>query len=61
MCNLIIQQGEAEGYQPRLYIESTGDDVKAFHKASRYVADLLKKSTPFKIGSGTGPLMHHFK
>ena len=29
LCNLIIQQGEKEGYQPRLYIESTGDDVKA--------------------------------
>lgn len=27
MSNLIIQQGEEEGYQPRLYIESTGDDV----------------------------------
>jgi len=29
MCNLIIQQGEEEGYQPRLYIESTGDDELA--------------------------------
>ncbi|MFV0591773.1 MAG: putative oxidoreductase C-terminal domain-containing protein [Draconibacterium sp.] len=29
-CNLVIQQGEAEGYKPQLYIESTGDDVKAF-------------------------------
>jgi predicted dehydrogenase len=29
-CNLIIQQGKAEGYKPRLYIESTGNDVKAF-------------------------------
>ncbi len=28
-CNLVIQQGEKENYQPRLYIESTGDDVKA--------------------------------
>lgn len=28
-CNLIIQQGEKEGYQPRLYIESTGEDVQA--------------------------------
>ena len=30
LCNLIIQQGEAEGYKPRLYIEFTGDDLKAF-------------------------------
>lgn len=29
MSNLIIEQGEKEGYQPRLYIESTGDDVMA--------------------------------
>jgi len=29
MCNLIIQQGEKEGFLPRLYIESTGDDVMA--------------------------------
>lgn len=29
-CNLVIQQGEKEGYKPQLYIESTGDDVKAF-------------------------------
>ncbi|WP_340111336.1 putative oxidoreductase C-terminal domain-containing protein [Maribellus mangrovi] len=30
LCNLIIQQGEEEGYKPRLYIESIGDDIKAF-------------------------------
>ena len=29
-CNLIIQQGEEEAYKPRLYIESTGNDLKAF-------------------------------
>ena len=28
-CNLIIRQGEEEGYKPRLYIEATADDVKA--------------------------------
>jgi hydroxymethylpyrimidine/phosphomethylpyrimidine kinase len=39
----------------------TGNDSQAFHKASRYVAGLIKKSAHFRIGSGTGPLMHHFK
>jgi len=30
-CNLIIQQGEAEGYQPKLYIESAmGEGLEAF-------------------------------
>lgn len=39
----------------------TGNDSKAFHKASRYVANLIKTSVHFKIGNGTGPLMHHYK
>ena len=29
LCNLIIQQGKEENYQPRLYIESTDNDVQA--------------------------------
>lgn len=28
-CNLIIEQGEKEGYKPKLYIEATGEDAKA--------------------------------
>lgn len=27
-CNLVIEQGEKEGYKPRLYIEATAGDVK---------------------------------
>ena len=27
-CNLIIEQGEKEGYKPKLYIEATGADAK---------------------------------
>ncbi|MCY1721319.1 oxidoreductase [Prolixibacteraceae bacterium Z1-6] len=29
-CNLVIEQGEKEGYKPKLYIESTAGDVKEF-------------------------------
>lgn len=29
-CNLVIQQGEKEGYKPKLYIEATGADLKEF-------------------------------
>lgn len=39
----------------------TGDDTEAFHKATDYMDALIKKSVPFKIGHGTGPLMHHLK
>lgn len=39
----------------------TGDDSEAFHKASAYMARIIKESAPFKIGNGTGPLLHHLK
>ena len=29
-CDLIIQQGEEEGYKPQLYIETSEEDLKAF-------------------------------
>jgi len=29
-CNLVIEQGEKEGYKPKLYIESTSGDVQEF-------------------------------
>jgi predicted dehydrogenase len=29
-CNLVIQQGENEGYKPKLYIESTSGDIQEF-------------------------------
>ena len=37
----------------------TGDDTEAFHKATGYMDTIIKKSAPYKIGQGTGPLMHH--
>jgi len=37
----------------------TGDDSGAFHKATGYMDNIIKKSAPFKIGHGTGPLLHH--
>ncbi len=39
----------------------TGDDSEAFQRATDYMAAIIKKSAPFKIGHGTGPLMHHLK
>jgi len=39
----------------------TGDDSEAFGKAADYMAAIIKKSAPFKIGHGTGPLMHHLR
>jgi hydroxymethylpyrimidine/phosphomethylpyrimidine kinase len=39
----------------------TGDDTEAFHRAISFMDALIKKSVPFKIGHGTGPLMHHLK
>jgi len=39
----------------------TGDDSEAFNKTTRYMDVLIRKSTPFKIGRGTGPLMHHLR
>jgi len=38
----------------------TGDDSKAFYKTTRYLDAIIKKSVHFKIGHGTGPLLHHF-
>jgi len=37
----------------------TGDDTEAFHKATNYMDGIIKKSAPFTIGHGTGPLIHH--
>jgi hydroxymethylpyrimidine/phosphomethylpyrimidine kinase len=39
----------------------TGNDSEAFNKASNYMHAIIKKSVPFKIGHGTGPLIHHLK
>ena len=39
----------------------TGDDSKAFYKTTRYMEAIIKKSIHFKIGHGTGPLLHHLK
>lgn len=36
----------------------TDDDSRAFHKATGYMDNILKKSAPFTIGHGTGPLIH---
>ncbi len=37
----------------------SGDDVHSFHQAVGFVAQLLKKSASWKLGKGTGPLVHH--
>jgi hydroxymethylpyrimidine/phosphomethylpyrimidine kinase len=37
----------------------TGLDTEAFHKATGYMDKIIKKSVPYKIGHGTGPLIHH--
>ena len=39
----------------------TGDDSEAFRKSTRYMETIIKNSSFFKIGHGTGPLMHHLK
>ncbi len=39
----------------------TGNDSEAFHQATDYMDALIKKSAPFRIGRGTGPLMHHLR
>jgi len=39
----------------------TGEDSAAFRKATSYMDAIIKKSAPFKIGHGTGPLIHHLK
>ena len=39
----------------------TGDDSEAFHRTTRYMDAIIKKSAPFKIGHGTGPLSHHLR
>lgn len=38
-----------------------GEDSGAFHKAIAYMAALIQQSTPFRIGHGTGPLLHHLR
>ena len=37
----------------------TGEDSRAFHRAADFMDALIRKSVPFTIGHGTGPLMHH--
>jgi len=37
----------------------TGDDSEAFHRATAYMENIIKRSVPFTIGHGTGPLLHH--
>ena len=39
----------------------TGDDSKAFRKSTKYMETVISNSALFKIGHGTGPLMHHLK
>ena len=39
----------------------TGDDSRAFYKTTKYMNAIIKKSTHFKIGHGTGPLLHHLR
>jgi hydroxymethylpyrimidine/phosphomethylpyrimidine kinase len=41
------------------YHVMTGDDSEAFDRATVYMDALIRKSAPFTIGHGTGPLMHH--
>jgi predicted dehydrogenase len=57
-CNLVIRQGEEEGYIPRLYIEQTGeDDPEAFASAlEKAVNEQIAASYPGvqlkKLGEG---------
>jgi hydroxymethylpyrimidine/phosphomethylpyrimidine kinase len=39
----------------------TGNDIKAFHQAIGYMDAVIKKSVSFKIGHGTGPLVHYLR
>ena len=39
----------------------TGDDFEAFRKSTGYMETIIRNSAPYKIGHGTGPLMHHLK
>jgi hydroxymethylpyrimidine/phosphomethylpyrimidine kinase len=39
----------------------TGNDSKAFRKSTKYMETIIRNSAQFKIGHGTGPLMHHLK
>ena len=39
----------------------TGDDSQAFRKSTKYMETIISNSAFFKIGHGTGPLMHHLK
>ena len=45
-CNLVIEQGEKEGYKPKLYIECTSDDLAAFTGAFYNAVDGLKSKYP---------------
>ncbi len=39
----------------------TGSDSESFRSATDYMARVIKESSRFRIGHGTGPLMHHLK
>ena len=39
----------------------TGDDSEAFRKSTGYMETIIRNSASYKIGHGTGPLMHHLK
>ena len=39
----------------------TGDDSEAFRQATGYMETIIRNSASYKIGHGTGPLMHHLK
>jgi hydroxymethylpyrimidine/phosphomethylpyrimidine kinase len=39
----------------------TGDDSEAFRKSTGYMENVIRNSASYKIGHGTGPLMHHLK
>jgi hydroxymethylpyrimidine/phosphomethylpyrimidine kinase len=37
----------------------TGSDREAFQRAVEFMGELVRKSARFKVGHGTGPLLHH--
>jgi len=39
----------------------SGDDSRAFRKATGFMDNLIRNSASARIGHGTGPLMHHLK
>jgi len=46
-CNLVIRQGEDEGYKPRLYIEATGElSQKRFERVLKNAMTLISEKYP---------------